>query len=144
MGAYVSTNNLYNSVSTKILLKIYPYFHNKNDIELSSNLCKLVMSNQNKFKEYLIYILQKTSKICKLKLKFENLYFDHDVDADGYEYFIIEIIFRLEEDMINSEILKQSFILAIHEDKNKVEFGNDIYLKFRENDIVNINISQIL
>ena len=58
MGAYVSTNNLYNSVSTKILLKIYPYFHNKNDIELSSNLCKLVMSNQNKFKEYLIYILQ--------------------------------------------------------------------------------------
>jgi len=47
MGAYVSTNNLYNSVSTKILLKIYPYFHNKNDIELTSNLCQIKINSKN-------------------------------------------------------------------------------------------------
>lgn len=154
---YIQTN-----IPFKLVIQLYPYFHNSKNNEWSGNLSSLLVKKLDEFKIYLMEILGRASKIISMRylVNYDNIFLSIEDDSDGNEYIIIEVILRVEDKIgderggwydiffgeevrkIDSELLKQGMIMAIYQTKYSLFLENDIYFGFRENDLIDFRISQ--
>lgn len=129
-----------------IKIEIYPYYHDKNNLKINSDLSIMISNNLTNFKKFIINIIKNSFLDLKHKsyINIDNVFLEFY--KNGSDFMNIQTIIKLEsldnETTINEDKIKMALVYGIHLSQI-FEIERNIFLRLLEKKIRSIEIVQV-
>jgi len=137
-----NTQSEFGPKTKKLTLEIIPYFHDKRDKELVENMSGIIIQKKDIFKKYFINILKNAfeSMNATCHINPDNIFINIYKNKDEFINVQTIIVYDDNKRLLTDDMIYFSIIHKIHESKS-IEIERNIYLKFQENDVLNLIIN---
>ena len=129
-----------------IKIEIYPYYHDKNNLKINSDLSIMISNNLTNFKKFIINIIKNSFLDLKHTsyINIDNVFLEFY--KNGSDFMNIQTIIKLEsldnETTINEDKIKMALVYGIHLSQI-FEIERNIFLRLLEKKIRSIEIVQV-